>query len=457
MRNKVIWSFLSLVALAAGGLAAGCDSDAKITKSSEGDSCTKTSDCNDGLRCEQGTCFKATSHIDNSGAGEGNTGGTAPVVVGPKPPVLGGPGESCTKRADCDDGLACLSQRCTMGATPGAGGDGNVSGPMLGSKGETCTLTTDCAPGLACMPGVGVAQFVGICTLIDSGLTPSPTVCGAECATAADCCELPVGLHATLGAYSCSDLADLLTGVTCATATLAPDGPRCLAYSAYCDDQCGAKTWACTDGACEYASKCTKATQVAGGCPSLTRGGRAISACDTKSGRCAPQAPVGCTTDASCFAPTPQLIVGGLGDTCSDGECACFKGTGGCYRKCSEALDCPVGYSCDDATSLCTPLDACTTDSQCITLAHDSRVKCVNGACSLPPCIHDIDCNPGGLTNGFFTLVCGPDKTCVPLGCTTDEECGVYMGSEIAGGVRSFCGPPAKGVIAGGPVSAITD
>ena len=50
MRNTVIWSFLSLVALAAGGLVTGCDSDAKIAKSSPGESCTNTSDCEDDLK-----------------------------------------------------------------------------------------------------------------------------------------------------------------------------------------------------------------------------------------------------------------------------------------------------------------------------------------------------------------------------------------------------------------------
>jgi hypothetical protein len=199
MRTTVIWSFLSLVALATGGLVSGCDSDAKIAKSAAGESCDKTSDCNDGLKCLEGTCYKTTSHPSTGGSannegGEGNgTAGT--VVVGPKPPVLGGEGESCTRRADCEDGLACLSQRCQKGADMGMGGEGNAPGPVLGGPGETCGLTSDCGPGMACLPnGIAPAPVdtlaigsnsVGVCTLLDSGLTPSGKTCGHECIEAA--------------------------------------------------------------------------------------------------------------------------------------------------------------------------------------------------------------------------------------------------------------------------------
>jgi len=236
MRNKVIWSFLSLVALATGGLVAGCDSDAKLAKSAEGDSCTKTADCNDGLRCEQGTCFKATSHIDNSaGAPSGAAG--EPGVVAPTPPVLGGPGESCTKRADCEDGLSCLSQRCTMDASIGAGGAGTGTGPTLGGLGETCVLTSDCSKGFACLPGTARGEFgvgVGTCAPIDTGLKPTGNVCGAECTKPADCCELPVQAQTATGASSCADLAALVGNIAnCETATLT-NGAICLAYASYC-------------------------------------------------------------------------------------------------------------------------------------------------------------------------------------------------------------------------------
>ena len=88
----------------------------------------------------------------------------------------------------------------------------------------------------------------------------------------------------------------------------------------------------------------------------------------------------------------------------------------------------------------------------CVTYYGDIRAKCVEGACSVP-CEHDIDCNPGGLVNGYFSQVCNEDKTCVSLGCASNDECGA-----LPNGVKSFCDTPAVGE--GGPgavVSAITD
>jgi len=464
MRTTVIWSFLSLVALATGGLVSGCDSDAKIAKSAAGESCDKTSDCNDGLKCLEGTCYKTTSHPSTGGSannegGEGNgTAGT--VVVGPKPPVLGGEGESCTRRADCEDGLACLSQRCQKGADMGMGGEGNTPGPVLGGPGETCGLTSDCGPGMACLPnGIAPAPVdtlaigsnsVGVCTLLDSGLTPSGKTCGHECIEAADCCELPLAQQTATGASSCSDLADLVAGVpSCATA-VGVNGVICLAYSAYCDDQCGKKgPWTCEAGACHYTAKCTKATQVVGGCPAYTRGGTAIPACDTKTSKCAAAEVVGCTTDAKCL---DAVVADHATDTCTADECVCDKPSGGCYRKCSENTDCENGYNCDDATSLCVPIGACSGDLQCIQQSHDIRAKCTDGACHVP-CEHDIDCSPGGL-NGAFYAVCGEDKTCQALGCNSDDEC---TGQPLEGGLHSFCDMPSAGAATTAPHSAITD
>src|SRR5262245_26599255 len=99
MRIKVIWSLLSLAALAAGGLIQGCDSDTKLAKSGPGEDCTKTSDCNDGLKCLQGVCYKSGTDT----GGSANEGGGA-GMEGPPPAVLSGPDESCSKTADCQDG-----------------------------------------------------------------------------------------------------------------------------------------------------------------------------------------------------------------------------------------------------------------------------------------------------------------------------------------------------------------
>lgn len=449
MKNTVIWSFLSVVALGTTGLVAGCDSDEKLARSALGESCDNTASCEDGLKCVDSICVQKSGSSaggtsnqgeggDTSTAGTLSNGGTTGTV---KPPVLGTEGESCTKRADCEDGLGCFSQRCQKDGG-GAGGEGGNVGPVLGGVGETCGLTSDCSKGLACMPQGDVistdlkaigSNSVGVCTQLDSGLKPSGKACGAECVEAADCCQLPVAQQTATGAASCTELAKLVEDVAdCNTATGA-NGVLCLAYNSYCDDNCGKNTWACTAGACIYSAKCTKTTQVVGGCPAFTRGGTAIPTCDVKTSKCTGTvaAPTGCESDDDC---TDTAVVDHPTDTCVADECTCHEATGGCYRKCSEPLDCEFGYTCND-DSLCVPVPGCSEDVQCISMMGDIRAKCSEGVCSVP-CAHDIDCNPGGLTNDGFERVCGPLKTCVPLGCQSDDECGEFPGGQ---GVRSFC------------------
>jgi hypothetical protein len=339
-------------------------------------------------------------------------------------------------------------------ATSGGGGEG--AGAQLGGLGETCVVTSDCAKGFVCMPGKLPGEGltgVGQCTPIDTGLKPTGLVCGAECVKPADCCELPLAQQTATGAASCADLAELVGKIPNCNTALGVNGIICLAYSAYCDDQCGKNTWSCDGGSCEYAAKCSKATEVVGGCPAFSRGGRPLPACDVESSKCQAVAAVaaGCASDDECDA---GLVVADHPlDTCSAGECACDVASGGCYRKCNETLDCEMLFSCDPKTSLCVPKSGCATDTECIAEIGDYRAKCEEGRCVPPPCAHDIDCNPNGLVNGQFSSVCGPDKKCVFLGCSPDDDCGQYAFS----GLHAFCGPPAPEPTTAEPRSAITD
>ena len=79
MRSTVVWSFLSLVALGLGGLVAGCDGDATIAKSGEGESCDRTADCGDGLKCLQGTCYEVAP---SGGEGGQDTGSGGSMKIG---------------------------------------------------------------------------------------------------------------------------------------------------------------------------------------------------------------------------------------------------------------------------------------------------------------------------------------------------------------------------------------
>lgn len=459
MRSSVIWSFLSLVALATGGLVTGCDSDASIAKSGVGQSCDSASDCDDGLVCLQNACYKSGSDI---GGGEG--GGEDPGV-GPTPPVLGGPGESCTKRADCEDGLGCFAERCVEEPTGGSGA--GPGGPTLGGIGETCGLTSDCSEGLSCVPqtdGQGPilkaigSNSVGVCSPVNSGIEPTGKDCHAECAEAADCCELPVAYHQPYdaitytygtGANSCAQLEVLLDGVNCGAAVLtAINAARCFAQAAFCN--CEEDTWACTDGACTYEGACEASGATPGGCPALSRTGRVLTqACNTDD-HCAPEeAPAGCTTDASC---TDKYVAdSALTDICTAGECTCYKATGGCYRKCNADLDCRQGLVCD-TTKVCVPGPECESDAQCAVVNGDFRFKCntETSKCEMP-CANDIDCNPFGITNGYLTAVCNADNRCEQIGCTVNDDC------PSVGGVKTFCtdrlAPAGEGAIE----SAVTD
>jgi hypothetical protein len=465
MRNTVIWSFLSLVALATSGLITGCDSDEKLAKSSLGESCDKTSDCNDGLRCVEGTCYPSSSSsggTSNEG-GEGN--GTAGSIVGPKPPVLGGEGETCTKRADCEDGLGCFSGRCQ--AASGTGGEGS-GGPTLGGVGETCGLTSDCSKGLACLPQADGQGFpiplaigsnsVGVCAPTDNGLEPTGNVCGGECKTADDCCELPLALHVPYalgtpygtGANSCTQLDTMLDGVDCALNKDATIQARCFARAAYCE--CGKTTWTCSDaGRCVYNAACTLSSAAVGGCPTFTRLGLPAATnatCDVKAKKCTPSA-AGCKADADCTETTPVAGSGGL-EFCTDGKCTCDTESGACYRGCAEDLDCPARSTCDTDTGLCMVGDECETDAYCVTAHNDINSKCVEGVCQ-PWCNTDLDCNDGFLTNGQATQVCNAGHVCEAVGCESDTECGT------PGGVRSFCLPAPEPVATGTVVNAVTD
>ncbi|MDF3070179.1 MAG: hypothetical protein K0R38_5780 [Polyangiaceae bacterium] len=446
MRNTVIWSFFSIVALASGGLLSGCDSDDALARSALGESCDKTSDCSDGLKCIQGTCYQSQSSGGSSNEGGDGSGGT---VVLPKPPEPSGEGENCTKRADCEEGLGCFNGRCTTDAGGTGGSNGGVT---LGSRGETCGLSSDCAKGLACLPQDGGnnlplplaagSNSIGVCTPVNSGIEPTGKSC-FECAEAADCCQLPLIEQAAVGAKSCADLAS-------------------LAYSAYCSDQCGDDTWACDSGLCQYTGECTASGNVAEGCPAYSRTGRALpTACDVKSGVCGGAPVVGCKKDSECVSTVakPVLVSDDPTDTCVDDECVCYTESGGCYRKCAEDLDCAAGFVCDGDTSLCVAADSCTSDAQCAVAYGDIRYKCQDDGICKPGCENDIDCSYGSLEGGF-EMVCGPDKTCVNVGCSDDAEC-TYPAYDaipaLLGTVRGFCAEAVEVEPVGGVRSAITD
>jgi hypothetical protein len=476
MRGSILVSFLG-ISISMVGLVGGCGDDddtpvpqASPAKSGVNESCTTRDDCEKGLRCFAQTCLEDPSSGSGgsgsggepgsggsggkggSGGGSGGKGGSGGSGGSTTQSAFGGPGESCTKRADCQPGLGCYNQRCAE--TPGMmgeAGEGNVPTPSLGGLGETCVLSSDCEAGLACLPTA--AGSVGSCTPVDTGIAPTGKVCGAECASEDDCCELPKELHQTFGASSCTELNELIGATDCSDpGTLSL---QCFGREVYCD--CADSVWSCSAaGRCAYRSDCSADGLVMDGCPTLSRAGFVLtSACDVGgSDKCAP--PVGanaCDSDADCEG----LAVSDDGaDLCEPDECVCYQSTR-CLRKCDEDLDCAFGKRCDTQESVCVPVASCTSDRVCQSSFRDYRAICDGGTCTLP-CENDLDCNPDGLVGGGFTMVCDR-RMCRPLGCDDDNEC-VHEEDDLASDPnprRMFCTePPAPGMGASAS-SAITD
>jgi hypothetical protein len=486
MRSASLFSIFGLaLSLSAALVACSGDDDddtsgSSGTPSAQGESCARTADCASGLVCLDNRCEKKGSSASGGNAGEGSgtggstggskssggaggsTGGTSAGSSGKggsagsgtvtPPPVLGGEGESCTKAADCEKGLHCFNQRCTVTENTGAGGEaGGTSNPppsvRLGQQGETCTLSSDCATGLSCLPtqiGGGLGA-IGVCSVTSTGIQPTGKTCHAECETAADCCELPPSILTQFSIGSCTDLANKLDGVDCTDP--GSSAADCFLQATYC--QCDKNTWDCSDmGQCVYTADCTDDGWTTGGCPAKTRSDAVltITACNS-AGKCAaePTKPV-CTKDADCVGEDVFDLVGAAADTCTTGECTCYKPEGNCYRKCGSDLDCEAGKICNSKLLLCEPAPQCTEDLDCQSLHHNVDSICVAGGC-VTRCDTDVDCN--ALTGGSLLQVCGSDHACHDLGCSSNDEC-------TSGTLHMFCADVVTG--SGGTVvsSAVT-
>lgn len=421
MANSLVMSLIGAASLAA-ALLVGCgDKDAAPVSSKAGQSCARTADCTSGLSCIANVCY-ATAPV---AMGQGG----AKTTVTPPGPVLGGDGESCTSHTDCTPGLGCFNQRCTVAAM-GEGGAGNTVAP-LGSRGESCTINGDCVTGLVCIPSnIG---GTGVCDLASDGLQPSLKICGGECNTPADCCQLPLEQQDTT-TKSCEDI-DARIKDSAVDCTSAAAGRLCFLQATYC--KCTAKTWACTDNACVYGGACTvqAAPDMPKGCPTFTRLGRAVPSCNAKSLKCqGGTAADACATAADCLdGPVADDVF----DSCSAGECTCYAGDHKCYRQCAKDLDCAAGKVCDTKSSVCVPSDRCVTDTQCALAGLSLDFKCNKGTCARS-CTGDRDCSGTGHTGTGTTFngqVCGTEGFCVSLAgqCTDDIQCSSTKG------LKTFC------------------
>ncbi|HTQ07120.1 MAG TPA: hypothetical protein VMI54_24855 [Polyangiaceae bacterium] len=450
MRSASWFSIFGMaLGLSAAIVACNGDDDDKSTSgtpSGRGESCARTADCASGLVCVDDVCqSKAGSGAGGNAGNEGvggstggtkataGSGGTGTAAAAGKagsagsataaPPVLGGEGESCTRAADCESGLHCFNQRCMSTETTGSGGEGGMgSNPppsvRLGEQGETCTLSSDCVDGLACLPtqiGAGAtAGVIGVCSVTSSGIQPTGMDCHAECKVPSDCCELPPSVLAQFDVKSCADLAAALSGVDCKDP--GASAAECFAQAVYC--QCTSDMWDCTDaGTCVYTATCTDSGLTTGGCPLKSRSDLAlVSTCNSDGACAAPAGTAACTKDSQCEG---KVVADSSPDTCTAGECTCYKAQGECYRMCASNLDCATDKTCDNKTHVCVVPTECSTNLECQTKHRNVDSICVGGSCE-DKCMTDLDCN--SLT-GSLTRVCGSDNTCQAIGCSSDSDC----------------------------------
>ena len=207
-------------------------------------------------------------------------------------------GETCTRTFDCKSGLVCEQNVCLKAApttAPDGGAlptldSGPAPGPHLGLLNESCQTSADCQSPFECIDLS--------CSVVSYGLTATGNTC-QECKTAADCCELPVGVSLTPGTYldqwytlavdggvytahgangvtgvgaqalytvsaRCQDLLSFMGG----DATICNDSANftvnetglasaCFLYHAYCGSCAASPPWACNSGQCSYTAPCT--------------------------------------------------------------------------------------------------------------------------------------------------------------------------------------------------------
>ncbi len=409
-------------------------------------------------------------------------------------------GQSCTKTADCASNLVCISNTCFLAAgtttsVDGGGQDSSTSAdgsttvtPQTGPEqlGQACAASADCAAGLTCVPFSSAVG--GLCDYASFGVSPDAgttgKVCGGECVTASDCCELPppgYSESATLYSYSdagaylggpgvtvyadqCAAILQGLGGSTAACSSLSPSNPNnaatsrlCYYYQTYCASTC-ATNWSCNNNACVYTAGCTvgATSESSGACAYYSRTGRQLGATCTATtdagtaGSCAAAATT-CTTSASCngLAIADPQVVENQGTICAGGDCSCVQNK--CYFSCAQDIDCAGGYSCNATSHLCTKATptGCMTNNDCVTVSvagmgADAKAICntTTHACAVP-CTTDHDCS---LSSGavpslgrFSGYVCSAGY-CTTVSnsagsCSTNADCQ----GMAAGAVNTFC------------------
>jgi hypothetical protein len=338
----------------------------------------------------------------------------------------------------------------------------------------TCNFDTDCAMGDVCS-GAGVCVEPGTTGTLDGASNQGP------CQAPADC-----GPGSTCGADNLCHAGDCGGGVGCPsgyTCTLAGGGAQCLSSSdsgaTWPDSQTSDATSPGTDGGAQ-ASEASQSAPVPDAAPDATLTDAATldaSHSDAGALEASPvdssPAPGPCNADTQC---------GGMGAKCIDGQCTAQDGLcsdttqclvagdacvdGRCLVRCSLAVACPGGFSCDFTRGVCSvnpsacaanapcPGGAVCVESHCVGPCGPSEAAapcpagevCVNGGC-LPDERATFQCKNAGQA-GQLANACDPASICLhgdcypaceadANSCTAGSQC---KNVKVAAGTFAVCG-----------------
>ena len=267
-------------------------------------------------------------------------------------------GSSCQSAADCDDGVACTTDVCSVGGACQhiSNGCADASAP------RTCRSSTDCDDGRACT--TDVCAVGGVCEYVSSGCPAGGTVAPRTCRATADCndniactrdsCSVDMLCRNTPQNEMCPSGQTCDPASGCTSGMVTPPG-MCRAPTD-CDDRID-----CTENQCSVMNTCVFVPQNAR-CPTG-------QTCFAGMGCVAARA---CSTNADC---DDRMRCNGV-EMCS--ETGCRGGT-------------PV--NCDDS-------DACTVDA------------CVETGATMCTHTRDMSCMTSMIRSGFYDVTPAVSYAC---------------------------------------------